>query len=108
VVVSLNTINPSLNTGMCVVGTIFVLKTVVNNIQSRIRYATCFGLSSHDQALIKNIKKTLNTAIGARSLLLDVIKHYNCTQNFFNKGFLTQVALIYMYTYIYMCVCVCV
>jgi hypothetical protein len=45
----------------------YLLLTVIHNTQSRIKHATCFGLLSNFQALIKNIKKKLNTAIGART-----------------------------------------
>ena len=37
----------------------YLLLTATHNIQSRIKQATCFGLLSHHQALIKNIKKTI-------------------------------------------------
>ena len=45
---------------------------------SRIKHAMCFGLLSHYQALIKNTKKPLNTAAGARSPTLRVIILYKC------------------------------
>jgi hypothetical protein len=38
----------------------FRLKTDAHNVQSRIKYATCFGLLSHRPALITNIKRTFN------------------------------------------------
>ena len=62
-----------------------LLHAVSRNIQSKIKQATCFDLSHH-QAVIKNIQKTLDTAIGARSVpsdstggncLLNVLKECN-------------------------------
>jgi hypothetical protein len=48
-----------------------LLQAVSRNIPSRIKQATCFGLLSHHQAVIKNIGKSLDIAIGARSVPSD-------------------------------------
>lgn len=64
---------------LCIADIIFMLKTISHNTQSRIRYTTCFGLLSHDQSLIKDFKKTFNSAIRARSPTLCVVKHYEST-----------------------------
>jgi hypothetical protein len=45
---------------------ICLFRTVIHNIQNRIKQATCFGLLNHHQTLTKNNKKTLNTAVVAR------------------------------------------
>jgi hypothetical protein len=57
---------------------IFLLKIVVHHIQRRIKLATCFGIKSHHQTLIKKIQKALNTALGARSPPLNIVIHYEC------------------------------
>jgi len=56
---------------------------------SKIKWATYFGLLSHDQALTKNIKKTLSTAIHARSPHLQVTYIINA-YTYFKREFLTQ------------------
>jgi hypothetical protein len=53
--------------------TYFLLKTVVHNILSCIKWATCFGLLNHHQARIKYIKKD-KTATGTRS----PTSHHKC------------------------------
>jgi len=61
---------------------IYILpKTFIHSVQSRIKQPTCFGLLSHHQAFIMNIKTTLNTAMGTRSLPLHMIIHYKSIYN---------------------------
>ena len=74
----------------CVIQLQIVLcETVVINIKNRIKQATCFALLSHNQAITTNIKKTLNTAVGARSPLFHIVVYckYSYNQNLFQKCF---------------------
>jgi hypothetical protein len=73
---------------------IFALKTFIHNIQSSIKQDTCFGLLSHHQAHISNIKKILDTEIGVRSQTLHVIIHKRICEENFNTRF----------QYAYMCI----
>ena len=59
------------------------------NIQSRIQQATCFGLLSHHQAGTKNIKKTLDAAIGARFVPSDWTGG-NCLSDVLNEGAISR------------------
>jgi hypothetical protein len=55
----------------------FLLKRVAHNIQTE-KIGVCRILLSHYYGLAKDIKKTLNTAVGSRSLPLYVIIYYKC------------------------------